>query len=157
MLVARIVLAGVADSRAEEARRDQQLPERRALSLWVRVARWTAPPVHRDQQRRGAILQPRSAALGVRSSKHENNYDLDPALVPLDQPDVIDGFTTGSALERFGYDPAWRKLSDADAAAMRALMSAIAPPVAGELVRPSNEAENGAARDARCASLLHDS
>jgi glutamate synthase domain-containing protein 2 len=47
-----------------------------------------------------------------------------PGLVPLQRLDLVEGFSTGCASERFGYDPSWRTLSDADRLAVFSLMSA---------------------------------
>jgi glutamate synthase (ferredoxin) len=53
--------------------------------------------------------------------------EVHPALVPLDRLAIVDGFTTRSARDVFGYDAAWGSPSDAERAAVRALMSAAAP------------------------------
>ena len=51
-----------------------ELPGGRPRPVPARGDRAGAAPVHRRRQRRGAAVQPRPAALGVRSSKLENNY-----------------------------------------------------------------------------------
>ena len=51
---------------AEEARAAAELPRARPRSVPARVHRPGAPAVHRRRQRRGAPVQPRPAAVGVR-------------------------------------------------------------------------------------------
>jgi glutamate synthase (ferredoxin) len=45
-----------------------------------------------------------------------------PALVPLDRIDVLEGFTTRSARDVFGYEASWGMPTDAEQAQLRALM-----------------------------------
>lgn len=46
-----------------------------------------------------------------------------PSLVPLQRLELIEGFSTGSASDRFGYDPSWRTLSDTDRQALFSIMT----------------------------------
>ena len=94
----------------EAARDPAQLPGRRAPPLPARADRARAAPVHRHRQRRGAAVQPRPAAVGLRLGQAENNYfgfgtdnDIEHgARLPDHQaPDVrLPGAPTGSARGR---------------------------------------------------------